>query len=298
MDKNSVFRTNLVKRRKALGLTQEQLAARLNVSPQAVSKWENSSYPDGELIPKLAKELNTSLDSLFGVKVMDSERDIEQIINDEMRSTPAEKRSEKFMKIMYTALCACNPNTDTVGRLRESFEHETFAALKTDRELAVSRLSSDLRYFCFLEIPENGVNSYFGDTTNMVRLFNTLADDDAIKIISYLGASVRNKMFSAEMISEKLDIPLEKVQHVIDRLDRFGLVWRMSANISGSSVILYGYTHQILLALILVMAKSITNYLQYMDPNVEEWTQGAFRRENGEQDEVVPQVPWWGEGEL
>ncbi len=298
MEKNSVFRTNLVKRRKALGLTQEQLAARLNVSPQAVSKWENSSYPDGELLPKLAKELNTSLDSLFGVKVMDSERDIEQIINDEMRSTPSEKRSEKFMKIMYTALCACNPNTDTVGRLRESFEHETFAALKTDRELAVSRLSSDLRYFCFLEIPENGVNSYFGDTTNMVRLFNTLADDDAIKIISYLGASVRNKMFSAEIISEKLDIPLEKVQHVIDRLDRFGLVWRMSADISGSPVILYGYTHQILLALILVMAKSITNYLQYMDPNVEEWTQGAFRRENGEQDEVVPQVPWWGEGEL
>ena len=298
MDKNSVFRMNLVKRRKALGLTQEQLAARLNVSPQAVSKWENSSYPDGELLPKLAKELNTSLDSLFGVKVMESERDIEQIVNDEMRSTPADKRSEKFMKIMYTALCACNPNTDTVGRLRESFEHETFAALKTDRELAVSRLSSDLRYFCFLEIPENGVNSYFGDTTNMIRLFNTLADDDAIKIISYLGASVRNKMFSAEMIAEKLDIPLEKVQHVIDRLDRFGLVWRMSADISGSPVILYGYTHQILLTLILVLAKSITNYLQFMDPNVEEWTQGAFRRENGEQDEVVPQVPWWGEGEL
>jgi hypothetical protein len=47
-----------------------------------------------------------------------------------------------------------------------------------------------------------------------------------------------------------------------------------------------------------VLAKSITNYLRFMDPNVEEWTQGAFRRENGEQDEVVPQVPWWGEGEL
>ena len=72
MDKNSIFRINLVKRRKALGLTQEQLAARLNVSPQAVSKWENSSYPDGELLPQLAKELNTSLDSLFGVKVMSS----------------------------------------------------------------------------------------------------------------------------------------------------------------------------------------------------------------------------------
>ena len=45
---NTVFGRNLAKRRKALGLTQEQLAMRLNVSPQAVSKWENSSYPDGE----------------------------------------------------------------------------------------------------------------------------------------------------------------------------------------------------------------------------------------------------------
>ncbi|MBQ1716693.1 MAG: helix-turn-helix transcriptional regulator, partial [Ruminococcus sp.] len=101
---------NLAKRRKALGLTQEQLAARLNVSPQAVSKWENSSYPDGELLPQLAKELNTSLDSLFGVKVMSSERDIEQLVDDEMRATLPDDRSEKFMRIMYTALCACNPN--------------------------------------------------------------------------------------------------------------------------------------------------------------------------------------------
>jgi hypothetical protein len=63
-------------------------------------------------------------------------------------------------------------------------------------------------------------------------------------------------------------------------------------------VILYGYTHQIPLTFILVLAKTITNYLQYMDPNVELWMQGAFRRENGAQDEVVPQVPWWGENEL
>ena len=298
MDKKSVFRSNLLKRRKALGLTQEQLASRLNVSPQAVSKWENTSYPDCELLPRLAGELNTSLDSLFGVNIIDSERDIEQLVDDEMRCTPPDERAEKFMRIMYTSLCACNPSNDTVGRLHDSYEHETYAGLKTDRELAVSRLSADLRYFCFLEVPENGVNSYFGDTTNMVRLFNTLADESAISIISYLGASVRNKMFSVEMISEKLDIPLEKVQHIIDRLDRFGLVWRVSADIADKPVILYGYTHQIPLTLILVLAKTITNYLKYMDPNIEEWTQGAFRRENGEQDEVVPQVPWWQEGEL
>lgn len=105
-------------------------------------------------------------------------------------------------------------------------------------------------------------------------------------------------MFSVAMISEKLDIPSEKVQHIIDRLDRFGLVWRVSADLDDKPVILYGYTHHTCLTLILVLAKTITNYLKYMDPNVEEWERGAFRRENGEQEEIVPQVPWWKEGEL
>lgn len=68
MDKKNLFSTNLVKRRKELGLTQDMLAQRLNVSSQAVSKWENSSYPDPQLLPKLAKALNTSIDALFGEK--------------------------------------------------------------------------------------------------------------------------------------------------------------------------------------------------------------------------------------
>ncbi len=54
-------------KRKALGLTQQALAEKLNISFQAVSKWENStSYPDVTLLPKLATVLNVSIDSLLG----------------------------------------------------------------------------------------------------------------------------------------------------------------------------------------------------------------------------------------
>ena len=34
--------------RKKAGLSQEEFAEKIGVSRQAVSKWENSSYPDGE----------------------------------------------------------------------------------------------------------------------------------------------------------------------------------------------------------------------------------------------------------
>ena len=48
------FNENLVRYRKRAGLTQQQLAQKLSITPQAVSKWEKGSYPDCELLPKLS----------------------------------------------------------------------------------------------------------------------------------------------------------------------------------------------------------------------------------------------------
>jgi len=52
--------------RKAAGLTQKQLAEKLNVSFQAVSKWENGdALPDAALLLNLADELNTTTDKIL-----------------------------------------------------------------------------------------------------------------------------------------------------------------------------------------------------------------------------------------
>ncbi len=53
-------------RRKEKGFTQDELAERLGVSPQAVSKWENEiSCPDIMLLPEIAKLLGTTTDELL-----------------------------------------------------------------------------------------------------------------------------------------------------------------------------------------------------------------------------------------
>ena len=55
------------RKRRELGLTQSQLAQKLNISFQAVSKWERSTaYPDIEMLPKLASALGTTVDVLVG----------------------------------------------------------------------------------------------------------------------------------------------------------------------------------------------------------------------------------------
>jgi Predicted transcriptional regulators len=53
-------------RRKELGLTQEELAKRIGVTFQAVSKWENdTSYPDIILIAAVARTLNMTTDEII-----------------------------------------------------------------------------------------------------------------------------------------------------------------------------------------------------------------------------------------
>lgn len=58
---------NIKRARKAKGLSQEELAVKLNVVRQTVSKWENGlSVPDSDLLISLAAELDTSVSSLLG----------------------------------------------------------------------------------------------------------------------------------------------------------------------------------------------------------------------------------------
>ena len=52
--------------RKAKGLTQEELAGKLGVSSQAVSKWEtDTSCPDISLLPQLCRVLGITADELL-----------------------------------------------------------------------------------------------------------------------------------------------------------------------------------------------------------------------------------------
>lgn len=58
----------IAEKRKEAGMTQEQLAQKLMITPQAVSKWENGvGLPDVTLIPQIAGALGISMDELFGV---------------------------------------------------------------------------------------------------------------------------------------------------------------------------------------------------------------------------------------
>ncbi len=63
------FGKRLVEMRRTKGMTQNELAEKLSITPQAISKWERGEgLPDVTLFPEIASALSVSVGALFGEK--------------------------------------------------------------------------------------------------------------------------------------------------------------------------------------------------------------------------------------
>lgn len=68
IDTNTLGRT-IAEARRACGLTQRELASKVGVTAQAVSKWERGgSCPDISILDEIAESLGVSLSYLLGVE--------------------------------------------------------------------------------------------------------------------------------------------------------------------------------------------------------------------------------------
>ena len=92
--------------RKQKNITQEELAQVLNVTNQAVSKWESgSNCPDINLLPEIAKYFNVSIDELLGYKPADTVGDIFLKIKALFQETPNEECFDLAYELAFLA-CA------------------------------------------------------------------------------------------------------------------------------------------------------------------------------------------------
>jgi putative transcriptional regulator len=98
---------NLQALRKAKGLSQEELAERLHVVRQTVSKWEKGlSVPDADLLIRLAEVLGTSVSALLGAAVEPEEtpeiRQLSQRLADLNQQLAQQKeRSRRWRRTLF-----------------------------------------------------------------------------------------------------------------------------------------------------------------------------------------------------
>ncbi len=97
-----MLRENLKNLRKAKGLSQEELAIKLNVVRQTVSKWEKGlSVPDSEMLIRIAEELDTTVTVLLGETVeTEKPEDIKSLSEKlEILNTQFAKQNETRRKV-------------------------------------------------------------------------------------------------------------------------------------------------------------------------------------------------------
>ena len=111
----------ITKKRKALNLTQEQLAEKLNVSNKTISKWENGKcMPDYSIIEKLCAELKVTLPELMdGEDIVDNSvftYDNEQILDLLRRTQELEKQKQVLSGVILIVLgIASSALSNTIG---------------------------------------------------------------------------------------------------------------------------------------------------------------------------------------
>ena len=98
--------------RKSKGLSQQELAVKLNVVRQTVSKWEQGlSVPDSDLLIALSEALETPVSTLLGENVAEVEADTVKVLSEKLeiinlqfaRRTAMRKA---FLHWSLIALCA------------------------------------------------------------------------------------------------------------------------------------------------------------------------------------------------
>lgn len=103
---------NIKRIRKSKGLSQEELAIKLNVVRQTVSKWENGlSVPDSSMLIILANELDTTVSELLGEPVAEPTTDDLKILSKKLEviNLQLAKRSitkVKTIRWILISLCA------------------------------------------------------------------------------------------------------------------------------------------------------------------------------------------------
>ena len=117
-----MFGENLKTLRKNKGFTQEELAARLNVVRQTVSKWEKGqSVPDSEMLVRLAEIFEVPVSQLLGGPIEpDAQPDAlaEQLARINEQLVIKNQRSKRIWKMIgVIAACAIIANILFVGMM-------------------------------------------------------------------------------------------------------------------------------------------------------------------------------------
>lgn len=259
--------------RKQRGVRQDDLAAAVGVTAQAVSKWENGGLPDVELLPKLADYFQVSLDYLFGRNLTDYS-DLNRELEEKLRAAePAEKMRLaleycwSMEKAVFPIPAMIHPSVtdmDTAESLAKSLgggDEPIYSAIRAEGGFTRMRLSQPLRYFLLALEPEDWESAYL-DGTDYPALFRALSDEDVFRAIVRLhqrGPSY----FTAAWLAKTLEISPEKTEAVLSALKNYDQLWEEEIKLDDGQVTVYQFVQTPSFPALLLFARELIRKPRY-----------------------------------
>ena len=224
--------------RKANGITQEELAKNVGVSPQAVSKWENGGVPDTELLPKIADYFDTSIDALFSRE--HTSRDISVAIFEHMaryNCKSATQFSEAFelcwtlerSLFSYGHLGMTRAEIDVTQNRIADYETrleqnaQTYSQICTDYGFTLMGVANRIQYFLMVpEIKDKDIALFNG--IDYGSFFAALAEEDLFRALLLLYGRDERKSFTENLLVRELSVTQERALEIIQLLMKINLI--------------------------------------------------------------------------
>ena len=251
--------TNIKRLRQEKNLTQEQLAAKLGVSAQAVSKWETSeTYPDGTLLVPLAQELDVSLDVLFDNNSV-SMADISSRIMSLIYNTKAKERFNVARDICWQierGLFNCCMEIEKEYDPNEIKNQKQASYILDDTGFTIISNGKE-PFFAVFPQPEEGFGHFLEDKEELRKIFEALSHKDTVNALIYLYQEGRDYVFESSVLAKECEIGNDQIDAVLEDLRMLKVVWGQEVTINGKKRMLYYSRQSHILVAIFLIAREI-----------------------------------------
>lgn len=249
---------NIKRLRIERGMTQEQLASALSISPQAVSKWETSdTYPDGALLLPLANALEVSLDELFGNESA-SMSDISSKIIALIYNTEAKARFHVAHDIAWQiqrGLFNCRAAIDTRYDPNDLKERTYSSFIMDDFGFTLASNGKEAFFSLFPE-PEEGFGNFLNSADELQGIFAALSHEDTMKAIVYLYRKSKY-IFESTVLAEACEIADDRIDAVMEDLLSLCVVTKQELKINSEDKTIYRLSPRCEIIALCLLAKEI-----------------------------------------
>ena len=232
---------NIKKLRLEKGLTQEQLALKLGVSAQAVSKWENSdTYPDGALLTPLAQVLDASLDTLFDNRKV-TMADVSSRITRLIGNSKGKDRLHLAREICWQIEKGYFGHADEPDTLYDPDELKQClsSSYVLDDNGFTPVSNGQAPFFALFPQYENCFGEVIGDGEEARKLFLLLSSPDTMRAVIFIHRNRPDYVFEAELLASVCGIDGDRLEKVMQELLELDLASKKELELNGERRTLY-----------------------------------------------------------